>query len=369
MSFRIDVAYLASVVLTAVPPGPLWSQPSAARKLVDSDAVVVAEVISGRQTGKAANCVLLINRTLKGSLLPNDRVNVSWNSWLGFDQDLTGKYGMWHLNQLPSGAWVLRQVDRGVPYVPMPKGTSPLGIMVPAGIPALPQPATVGDRMAAELAAALQGYSKPSDVRELASRFLALDKTPFVSGLYRVLRASPDPELRLTGLTGMLRLNDLTALTDLANSVDQIPKVQVRHWVLSAIMARHEVSPAVIQTLGRIASSPDLDTQFAAADALGEIHTRDTLPILAQLLDSPRQMTREAAMRGLGWFVDNLPISTEYNVWNGRANIPQGPAPYRTADTDRYSLSHRPPGNANDAEYVQFWKSWWAKMKTELTKP
>lgn len=369
MSFRIAVTVRLPVLLAAVIPSPMWGQPVPARKLVDSDSVIVAEVISGRQTGKVATCVLLVSRTIKGSLLPNDRVNVSWNTWLGFDRNLAGNYGIWHLNQLPSGGWLLRQVDRDKPYVPLQKGVSPVGVTVPTGMPALPQPVTVGDRMAAELVAALQVHTNLSDVGDLASLFLALDRTRFVTALYSVLRASPDPELKFIGLSGMLMLNDIAALDEISKNVEEISKVKARHWVLSGIMARRDLSPIAIQALGRIASSSDLDAQFAAAVSLQLLHTRDTLPVLVQLLDSPRQITRETAIRGLSSFVDNLPPETPHNVVNGTASIPQGATPYRTVDTDRYSLSRRLLGKENDTEYVQFWKSWWVKTRADLIRP
>ena len=102
--------------------------------------------------------------------------------------------------------------------------------------------------------------------------------------------------------------------------------------------------------------------------ALDFIHTRDTLPFLAQALDGTDPNTRELAMQGLSRFVDNLPIQTQYNVTNGKALVAQGATPYRTADTDKYSLSRGSLGSANEAEYLQFWKSWWTAMKDELTR-
>ncbi len=70
----------------------------------------------------------------------------------------------------------------------------------------------------------------------------------------------------------------------------------------------------------------------------------------------------------LSCFVDNLPSITHYNVINGKSVQPQGPAPYRTAETDRYSLSTRRLADAREPEaaFLQFWKSWWATMKDKI---
>jgi len=71
-------------------------------------------------------------------------------------------------------------------------------------------------------------------------------------------------------------------------------------------------------------------------------------------------------MAGLSRFVDNLPVSTVYNTINGRARIPQGPQPYRTPETDRHSLGTRRLVRANEAEDLQFWRSWWATMRERV---
>ena len=71
-------------------------------------------------------------------------------------------------------------------------------------------------------------------------------------------------------------------------------------------------------------------------------------------------------MKGLSRFVDNLPIATQYNTLNGKALVPQGAQPFRTIETDKYSLSTRYLGEGDQTLYLQFWRSWWAKMKGEL---
>ena len=73
-------------------------------------------------------------------------------------------------------------------------------------------------------------------------------------------------------------------------------------------------------------------------------------------------------MPGLSRFVENLPIETQYNTLNGKAVLQQGPAPYRNAQTDRYSLATRSIQQTAETEaaLLQFWKSWWASMKDQL---
>jgi hypothetical protein len=329
------------------------------------DAVVIGEIISGQTTGNSANFVLAVGRTIKGSLLPNDHANVSWTSSVRQGGDFKGAYGMWFLRQAGPGQWNVMQPLNGFQYLPVSKTSSPSAIVLPSGVTA--QPATVGDQMAAEMFAALQAHPDRPYIGALAQMFLASDGTPFVKAMYGVLRASPDPELKFTGLTGLLRQNDLTALAEIANNLNLIPSLAIGHLVLFAVGARQDSTPEAIQIFGKFAASQDTDLQFTGASALRVVHTRDTLPFLIPLLDSPRPETRHLAMVGLCSFVNNLPIPTQYNVPNGTASRPQGPTPYKTAETDRYCAGGIPPEKASAPEYVQFWKSWWTKTGNKLT--
>lgn len=344
----------------------LDAQKRGADRVADGlDAVVVGEIVSGQTTGNSANFVLAIDRTIKGSLLPNDHANVSWTSSVRQGVNFKGAYGMWFLRQAGPGQWNVMQPLNGFQYLPVSKTNSPSAIALPSGVTA--QPASIGDQMAAEMFAALQAHPDRSHIAALSQMFLASDATPFTKAMYGVLRASPDPELKFTGLMAMLRQNDLTALAEIANNLSLIPNLAIRHLVLLAVGARQDSTPEAVQVFGKFATSQDSDLQFTGASALRVVHTRDTLPFLISLLDSPRPETRHLAMVGLCSFVNNLPIPTQYNVPSGRASLPQGPVPYKTAETDRYCLGGIPPEKASAPEYVQFWKSWWIKTGNKLT--
>jgi hypothetical protein len=87
---------------------------------------------------------------------------------------------------------------------------------------------------------------------------------------------------------------------------------------------------------------------------------------LVRLLDSTDPKAREYAIQGLSRFVENLPIAEANDQITGKSHLPQGPTPYRTAETDRYSLGNRWLRSDSETEYLRFWKSWWASMKDEL---
>jgi hypothetical protein len=326
-----------------------------------ADAIVLGEVQSGRWTGKNAAFVLLVNRAIKGSLLPNDQARVSWNSWIrAEDQDLKGTYGMWFLLQVGQNRWEVLPPNKVQMYFRVSKAA------IPATLAITTTPVTPESLVAAELAATLQSTKDRAEISVLADAFLGLTETPFIADLYRLLRANPDPELKFIGLTGMSRSRDVSALVEAADHLDEFATVEVRHKLLSAVAAWHDTSPIVIQAIGKIAASPHPDIQDDAALILRFIHTRETLPFLVQLLDSSRPIIRENAIRGLSSFVQNLPIESVDTVPNGKARLPQGPAPHRTTETDRFTPTTPWLGKFDDREYVQFWKLWWARNKDQI---
>ena len=326
-----------------------------------ADAVVVADVQSGRQSGYAVAFVLSIIRTIKGDLLPGATVNVSWGCALRANKDLQGNYGLWFLRKAGVSQWTLLAVLQGqIPfefaYFHVPRVSTPPSVNTTRS-------ASVNDLMAAELVGALEVYTDPSLRHPLAIELVGIGESAVAPDLYRALRLNSDPELKFVGLAGLLSANDMSALAQIANNVNLITNLNARGFVSDAISGRRDADPSAVQYLGKIALSPDSGLQWSAAQALKYIHTRDTLPFLARLLDSNNARIREAGMIGLSRFVDNLPIATPENTHNGKDLIPQGPAPYRTAETDKYSLSRRWLGSANEIEYLQFWKFWWATMQ------
>lgn len=334
-----------------------------------ADAVVVGEVRSGQQTGTSVAFVLSVARTLKGDLRPGGAVSVSWVSPLKANKDLKGKYGLWFLRKASGTDWALQRVREGwVPlefaYFPLPKGSTGASFITAS------RPVTVHDLLAVELTAGLQFCTDRSQCHDLAVALFDIGESTVTPELYRALRASGDTELRFLGLAGLLRSNygsaDISALAEIASNVDLIPGLEMRGFVLSAIEARRDSDPDVIRYLGIIASSPDVSVQRSVAWALKFIHTRDTLPILGRLLDSTDSGTRESAMTGFSRYVDNLPVATVYNTLNGKWLIPQGPAPYGTPETDTYSLSTRRLDQTREAEFLQFWRSWWATMRDRV---
>jgi hypothetical protein len=97
-----------------------------------------------------------------------------------------------------------------------------------------------------------------------------------------------------------------------------------------------------------------------AAEPLAMIHTKDTLPFLAVLLDSPDAELRNRAFTGFSRFVRNLPIQRAEMITTMAWMKPQGPAPYRNDETDQHGCDISVP-NERHSEYASFWKAWWSR--------
>jgi hypothetical protein len=324
-----------------------------------ADAIVVAEVTSGKVTNNSFDFVVAVTRSVKGGFVPGESVHVVGQVGRSADRSFHGNFGLWFLKVTGDGSFQLLPVRQGgwfetSAYFPLAKTASPetrSGFLAPA---------TAGDRVALELGAAVQSYSDGQQLFTLSLGLLEMDGTPVISSVFRALASNPDPQIRFVGLTGLwLDNGDVPALTEIANNMDLLPSLHVKTFLGRSICGARETDPAVIRLLGKLTASPT--TQECAAMALMYIHTREALPFLAQLLDSDNPATRESAMRGLSRFVDNLPPAADSDPMIGKDLIPSGPARYKTPETTKYSLSKTLLVQAafSEAAYLQFWRSWW----------
>jgi hypothetical protein len=160
------------------------------------------------------------------------------------------------------------------------------------------------------------------------------------------------------------------ALSRIAASIATIGSRQDVSAVMGdAIAIARDANAGTVAALGLIATSNIYNVQRGAAEALMDIHTSTSLALLAKLMNSSDPWVQECGMRGLSRFVDGLPVTIPDNVPNFRNLVSQGPSSYRTSATDQYSLSRRGVPAGSEAEYLQFWQSWWLANRSTLAPP
>jgi len=97
--------------------------------------------------------------------------------------------------------------------------------------------------------------------------------------------------------------------------------------------------------------------QASVAQALANIHTWETLPYLASLLQSEDPWVSYTGLRGIALFANGI-MPGPYGV-----RAPQNPQPYTTEATRRNFINWKQFA-ADPAPYVSFWQAWVANLVT-----
>jgi hypothetical protein len=366
---------LLAVLAPLAQAGPAARQ-SVATLTTVSDAIVAA-AIEGSSVAGDINVTVRTERVLKGPVREGDILSLVWTpprtspppaAW-----STTG-HGLIFLNRTPSGGWMLNPVSQGDiawqdTYLPTPaagstapdgQGGASVGDIRRNAEASLPATPSVLDRVLLELAVAIEARV-PVPV-DLVSEFRQR-RSPVLTAAFERYRSSQDPFLRGMGIRGALAAGDPSGLqtvhknyTALADSKGWVPIVQeIKIYYSNA-------APAAVQGLGAIATDSNVgaDLRAAAATALARMHTRQTLPFLAQLLAMDPISLRAAAVGGLSSFANNVPI--------GLHEPASGPWQYRTEDTISHSVFDNAIFASREAYYLEFWKSWWQQNQGALTR-
>jgi hypothetical protein len=366
----VSVMYMIKTVLSIAPLFCLSCVMQAAEPVSDhADIIVVGEVLSGQQSGSRVAFTLRVDRNLKGNIVPASVIQVEWDRApvTRTPQQISGHYGMWFLHANANGTWQLLPATHSNAPLPLSlacypilKGSAPSTSSVGAQ--------SVNDLVAGELSTAVEHLSSgTTEFYYTATGLLSLSGTSAVTSQYQRLSQMPDPQLQVLGLIGLVRQGDAVSIERVLELQEALRTSKLSVHMVSAVRNVRDGTPRAAQALGSLATTSGVGSglQMAASEALRSVHTKESLPFLVALLDSPNALIRHEGLAGISMFVENLPIQKPEMVPSMTWLTPQGPAPYRTADTDKYSAKFGEPPD-RQAEYVAFWKSWWAKVRSQL---
>jgi hypothetical protein len=350
---RWSVCFLLFIISTSValcgPAGP--AMPSQLTN--DSDAVVVGTLLQFNRSELLATMNLRVDRIIKGSAIQvGDQIVMRWragHSMAMGNLPLAGSR-LWFLKADPEqGGWSVLPVVAGDTtildtYYPV----------TPNSPAALPPDASPFARVASELASTVEasdGRSRfSSDVLMIGDP--ALDKE-IAPRLY----ASQSAAVKSIGLGMLVRSGNSSALIELAND----PTSLAANIVAGTICDFRSTDPPAISALGSILAAKASATAIrCAAEALRGIHTAETLPYLAALMDSPVLEFRYYGVSGLAFFANDYVIQTTASpnsTNNRRSTIPTKYTPK--------GGSHFPPvffRGGNERDYIEFWKAWWRQF-------
>jgi len=266
-------------------------------------------------------------------------------------------YGIFFLSGRQGGSWDLLPVYDGSPiwqeaFLRIPPQASP-GVRETA-IAALPASPSPLDMVLTEVIIARES-GMVSSVADLADEFRHT-RSAVLAAAFARFQTKSDPKLRFLGLRGSLAVGDASALLSVRSN--QLALASDPGWprFLDEIQSYYpNTSPQGLSILGQIAADSSIrhDLRSAAAGALARMHTRESLPMLAALLDDPNPALRAIACGGIAAFANNLAIGSHQP---GPSHL----SPYQTHETithATFSASHTP-----------FWKAWWQKHRAKLTQ-
>ncbi len=350
------------------------SAPASIGKLEQTADVIAVGAASGATvSGATVNFSLHVTRVIKGDAsLVGSAVPVLWQTGGQFpggsSAGLDGS-GIWFL-QGTTGAWRLMPVTQGAMdfarvYFPGPSG--------PIASPyAYSQTASLGDKLASEMASAIEGSTTFVQQFDAAMAGGLLDelKSPVLALLYQRLANSASAQKALLGMAGLIRQQDGSTLAAAARASSSLPNDPgVGVLLLSIRVFFRATDPASVGALGVAATdtaNPNIGFRDAAAHALAAIHTAAAMPFLAILLDDQDTNLRVEAVGGMGAFANGLAVQTLAGVPGLTYLQLPASAPYQTPDTIAHLAFGPQAITARETYYVSFWKNWWAQHRAEV---
>jgi len=354
----------------------LQGSPNIAQLAAAADIIVIATVVDDVVVLGGAQGVtftLLVDRVLKGPEQANMSLPVVWvpmtGGPLGDAKYIRGAHGVFFVRRARTGEFQI------VPHAGsnerfedtiFPVASGPLDAKY-AYAPA----ASVVEKLFLELGAAVASPSLQNALLNF------LHWTPLDSSLnsvahrvYENWAASSDGKVRMFGLAGLVRQGDGVALQKAAQTLQDLGNSTPQPWVLSLAISGYfrSGSPADLKTLARLTNAGPIDVRRAAAYALAAVHSRDSLPFLANLLESDDPDIRSYGVGGLAMFANHVATIT-ITSYPGAGMQPQsGDAPYRTQETMKHFTMGSETMRSNEAYYVIFWKDWWKQHAGQLAK-
>ena len=280
------------------------------RMVRDAKLIVVARVVHGGQAGTLASLTLEVQRTLKGHVsLVLVNASIAIPEEFATNKNLIGLQGMWFLSDDGRG---------GNRVLPAMIGAVPLQLAILPSLPDLPQ-SWVGPENASptegvlrEIAAALEinpGFLQT----EFISQSVSSESASSLRRVYRRMEASPSPVVAAAGVAGLLRSGDVQGLQSLASLLERGPLPSGGPQMGQAVCEYFNGNPRGLEILAGLAakasSMPRLRT--CAAFVLRNLHSKESLPYLVDLLDSDDQYVRYEGIAGLTSYANSGLIPNE----------------------------------------------------------
>jgi hypothetical protein len=269
----------------------------------------------------------------------------------------TDAYGMWFLQEKAGGNPAVLALDQGeytenAAFLPLPRGWVPR-----AG-------RNIEQQLLSAVVASYLARRKPTGIDE-GTLFVSLETADRQEAFAVVaeLTSSAAVRDRIVGLAAAIRMGSDSALSLLAEDIDTLRSHEMFDRITRALQTYYKPSgPASIPALRRLAEIPadvpGLD--LAVAKALQKLESRDVLPAMLRMLDSPDAL----AVRSAAWYFHFYAALAGPNGEINRTG--DGQHPFRSAETARYGGRD---STITGGEHARFWKGWWQENRVRLGFP
>ncbi len=335
-----------------------------------ADAIVVAEIVEGSVSGPIVAVSLQVERVLKGTVEKGRIVQATYESLSAPAtplREFPRHRGLWFLNQSADGRWsLLPTVDgtvlRDGLYLSVAAG--PLGPTFSYG----PSDNAL-DKSILEMCAGVAdpGEGEPQLISVRFEGALFGADSPAVARCYNALADSSSTYVQALGLSGLIGRGDIAALRRARNELNKFADPTSLSAIASGVFLFRNPDPEGIRILGELATSETQDPEvvYSAAYSLRVLCTKEALPYMVRLLDSPSQQVRYQALAGLASFanVGHVPLTERLRSKGQPMSGRRGP--FTTEET----LGHFPVFGRfqkDEAYYIDFWKSWWTRMESKI---
>jgi hypothetical protein len=341
--------------------GPLISQAAISiTALGQSSSVVMIGSLKGVVKGPAAGqftLTLSVARILKGQIgasavaavfVPAD-TNVL--PTVGIPSSLVGQIGIWFLLQTPFGYQV---VPTGPSFL-----TDELSLPLDSSLAA----ATFSGTIEQQLLQYVVGWYRSLPNPTVRDDMKCIDSLQSVSTVPQdalaaanLLIGSPAINAQVVGLAAAIGLGSddaVAALSRLLGAVGSNPKLYLITNALAIGYRPHGAAsiPVLKQIIDQHSAAPGIDA--AAGAALSKIVVKQTLPVMAELLDSRDPAAQLRAASFFGRF-------TLFADGSGTVSDGGPTGPFSTDQTRLYTPRKNSSG-VTPQQYSAFWQQWWAQ--------
>ncbi len=356
------------ILATDASGGPAAFRPLTAL-VKEADAIVVGRATNVTPTPVGLFATIKTLRVLKGEIAEGEQVQARWSSSssLVSAHGPTEVVGAWFLKWGNSGQWQI--ISPVVGDVPFSMTYLSVASRPPGGVLSIQSDMNPLEKLVCEVASTIQSTGGKSQLATFVASGAFDDVTSaVVRKAWAELAASPDPLLRVLGLQALIRAGDTSGIVRLRADANALNEIVKQPLVAASLCDVRNPQDAAVVALGNLTKAGlPAQVRRCAAYSLRAMHTPNTLPILAALLDADAVDLRYEGVLGLASFANALPTQTRTNLASMEFTQPTIKSPFTTEDTLQHSPTE-PEFRQDEMKYVNFWRAWWAVHQSQLSR-